>query len=155
MPQGSCLSPTLFILYFSGIAKIIPPNVKIALYADDLCIWFTSSSKREIKRVLQNAINAIVEYCRKWGLTINKDKTCYRTFTSAGLRQNYTSKYKINIKIDQNEIPQEPNPTFLGITLDPKINFKQHIIEIEKKITKKKKFIEKIKKLQMVKLNCN
>lgn len=93
-----------------------------------------------IKRVLQNAIN--VEYGRKWGLTINKDKTCYITYTTAGLRQNYSSKYKISIKIDQNEIPQEPNPTFQGITLDSKINFKLNIIEIEKKITTKKKFIK-------------
>ena len=145
VPQGSCLSPTLFILYFSDIAKIIPPNVKIAIYADDLCIWYTGGSKREIKRIIQKAIDVIIEFCKKWGLTINKEKTCYTTFTSAGLRQNYTKKYSFNLKIADQNIQLEPNPTFLGVTLDQKINFKDHLKEVEKKIIPKINLIKRIK----------
>ncbi|RMZ93264.1 AP-like endonuclease reverse transcriptase [Brachionus plicatilis] len=145
VPQASCLSPTLFILYFSDIAKLIPPNVKIAIYADDLCIWYTGSSKREIKRVIQRVINIIVEFCKKWGMTIKKEKTCYTAFTSAGLRQNYTKKYSFNLKIANQNIQFEPNPTFLGVTLDPKINFKEHPKQVEKKIIPKINLIKHIK----------
>ncbi|CAF0704716.1 unnamed protein product [Brachionus calyciflorus] len=148
VPQGSCLSPTLFSLYFSAIVKIIPPEVKIALYADDLCIWYTGTSKREIKKILQKAINSILSFCKKWGLTINNQKTCYTTFTTAGLRKNYRKKYGFKFYIDKNIIPLEPNPTFLGITLDPKINFKEHLVSIEKKIIPKKNLIKKLKKFK-------
>jgi hypothetical protein len=145
VPQGSCLSPTLFNLYFSDIVQVIPQEVPTALYADDLCIWFTSSSKREIKRNLQKAINAIVEFCKKWGLSINKDKTCYTTFTTAGQRKNYSTKYKFILKIGKQNIPQEPNPTFLGIKLDPKLGFKEHLAEIEHKLIPKKNLLKRLK----------
>ena len=52
VPQGSCLSPTLILVYFSHIIKNIPENIQTALYADDLCIWFTSKSLKQIEKVL-------------------------------------------------------------------------------------------------------
>lgn len=51
VPQGSCLSPTLFLIYFSDIFNIIPKQVRVALYADDLCIWFTSRSLKKKKKI--------------------------------------------------------------------------------------------------------
>ncbi|RNA36806.1 RNA-directed DNA polymerase from mobile element jockey-like, partial [Brachionus plicatilis] len=54
-------------------------------------------------------------FCKTWGFYINTSKTCYTTFTTAGERKNYTTKYKLNLKIVNNAIPMEPNPTFLGI----------------------------------------
>ncbi len=39
VPQGSCISPTLFNIYFSDITKIIPKSIDKALFADDLGIW--------------------------------------------------------------------------------------------------------------------
>ena len=48
VPQGSCISPTLFNIYFSDIARSIPENISHALFADDLCIWFTNKSKLQI-----------------------------------------------------------------------------------------------------------
>ena len=94
VPQGSCLSPTLFIIFFSHIAKHIPSNIKIALYADDLCIWITCKSIKDLEFFLQIAIDKIVEFCKTWGFSINRGKTCYTTFTTAGLRSNYAIKYK-------------------------------------------------------------
>ncbi|CAF1011978.1 unnamed protein product [Brachionus calyciflorus] len=46
LPQGSCLSPTLFIIYFSGIAKVIKELVHHAIYADDLVIWVSGANKK-------------------------------------------------------------------------------------------------------------
>ncbi|RNA15879.1 RNA-directed DNA polymerase from mobile element jockey-like [Brachionus plicatilis] len=122
VPQGSCLSPTIFILFFSDIANSILPDVKIALFADDLCIWVSRTSRREIQIILQKAVNRIIEYCKKWGFKINEKKTCYTTFTKAGLRKKYEKRYGMKIKIGNSHIPLDPNPTFLGIKLDPKIN---------------------------------
>ncbi|RNA10565.1 RNA-directed DNA polymerase from mobile element jockey-like [Brachionus plicatilis] len=108
--------------------KIINSLPPYAL-CDDLCIWFTHKSKRIIKKILQSAINKIVEFCEKWGLTINKSKTCYTVFTSTGLRKNYVDKYSIELKVDNELIPLEPNPTFLGIKLDPKLKYAEHLRE--------------------------
>ena len=68
---------------------------------------------------------------------INKFKTCHTTFTTAGQRKNYFTKYKLSLKIENQDIPLEPNPTFLGIKLDPKLSFKPHLEQLGKKLIPK------------------
>ncbi|RNA18259.1 RNA-directed DNA polymerase from mobile element jockey-like, partial [Brachionus plicatilis] len=127
------------------VSKIIPPDVKIALFADDLCIWVSKASKKDIQKILQNAVDKIIEYCKKWGFKINENKTCYTTFTKAGHRKNYEKTYGMKIKIGNSQIPIEPNPTFLGIKLDPKIDYKEHLKIINSKQISKINLIRKVK----------
>ncbi|CAF1072701.1 unnamed protein product [Brachionus calyciflorus] len=115
VPQGSCLSPTLFIILFSDIAKNLPENIKVALFADDLCIWYSEKSIEKIESNLQTAINKIIEFCTFWGFKVNHSKTCYTTFTTAGKRKNYETKYKLTVKINDEEIPLDPKPAFLDL----------------------------------------
>ena len=126
VPQGSSLSPTLFNLFFSSIAQSIPPEVKHALFADDLSIWFSSNKKKQSEKTLQNAIDKIVEFCKSWNLSINKSKTNYTVFTTGGYRKNYEKKHRIKLYLNGNEIELDPFPTFLGIKLDPKLSFCEH-----------------------------
>ena len=51
----------------------------------------------------------------------------------------------MKLKIADTEIPIEPNPTFLGIKLDPKLSFKPHLNELENKLTSKTNLIRRIK----------
>jgi len=155
VPQGSCLSPTLFNLYFSDIADVIPKNSDKALFADDLAIWHSDSSLKVIEFNLQRAINKIVTFCDKWGLLLNKKKTCYTVFCPAGLRKNYYRTYNMNLHIKDNLIPLEPHPTFLGITLDPKLDFKKHLEVVEKKIATKVNLFKKIKSLKINHIKIN
>ena len=75
-----------------------------------------------------SVINEIMEWSRKWRININADKTEYCIFSSlkqppghAILKLNYTT-----LKYDR-------NPKLLGVTLDEKLNFGQHILNIERK----------------------
>jgi len=130
VPQGSSLSPTLFILFFSDVVKSLPSNVKVALYADDLCIWATHKSLKKLRKILQAAADQVALFCKEWDFKINIAKTAYTVFTTAGFRKNYESKYKLEIKIDGSQITMDPFPKFLGITLDPKLSFKRHLERI-------------------------
>ncbi|CAF0929342.1 unnamed protein product [Brachionus calyciflorus] len=49
VPQGSCLSPTIFILFFSAVVDRLPNNIKSALFADDLCIWTTCKTLKQLE----------------------------------------------------------------------------------------------------------
>ncbi|RNA04379.1 AP-like endonuclease reverse transcriptase [Brachionus plicatilis] len=84
-------------------------------------------------------------YCKKWGFKINEKKTCYTTFTKDGLRKNYEKRYGMKIKIRNSHIPLDPNPTFLGIKLDLKISYKEHLKIINSKQISKINLIRKIK----------
>ena len=108
------------------------------------CIWIARNSKKEIKRLLQDAIEKSWSF-QKMNFKINKTKTCHTTFTRAGARSNYERKYKLNIKIEQKEVPLEQNPTFLGIKLDPKLAYSAHLQDVIKKQMSKMNLISKIK----------
>ena len=149
VPQGSCLSPTLFNIFFSDIAAHIPPQILKALYADDLGILFRSSDLKEITTNLQSAIDAITSFCNKWGLKINKSKTTYMVFTTAGRRSNYERTYKLELHIDNASVPMEPSPVFLGIKLDPKLSYKSHLEHITAKIMNRTRLIKKVKSLNL------
>ena len=86
--QGCVLSPLLFNMFLSDLPDIFdsscdPVNlldVKLSclMFADDLIILSESASG------LQSALNKLQEYCSKWGLTINIDKTKVVIFNKGG-----------------------------------------------------------------------
>ena len=149
VPQGSCISATLFIIFFSDIAQHIPEQILRALYADDLGILYSSSNLKDINLNLQQAIDAIATFCHKWGLTINKSKTTYTVFCTAGKRDNYERTYKLNLHVNNSPIPMEPYPVFLGIKLDPKLSYRAHLEHITSKIVDRIRIIRKIKSMNL------
>ena len=155
VPQGSCISPTLFNIFFSQISESIPPNIKSALFADDLCIWFSDKSKKIIQTQLQQATNQIKLFCNTWGLSLNKSKKYYTIFTTAGYRKSYERLYKINLHLDNHKIQLDPHPTFLGIKLDPKLSFKAYLDSSETKITAKINLMKTIKGMNINSININ
>ena len=104
------------------------------MFADDLAIWCSNSLLKNIESNLQLYINKISYFYDQWGLLLNKKKTFLTVFCSAGVITNYYRKYHLNVHLKETIIPLEPYPTFLGITLDPKLSFKKHLESIELKI---------------------
>ncbi|GBN66911.1 putative RNA-directed DNA polymerase from transposon X-element [Araneus ventricosus] len=74
VPQGSVLSVTLFVLAINPIVSVIPQTVQKNLYVDDLHISCYARNMQLIERQLQTAINNIVEWSNKSGLTISAQK---------------------------------------------------------------------------------
>ena len=56
LPQGSVLSPLLFIMYINNLAVLMPESETIAMFADDVPILSTRRSKEEATRAAQAAV---------------------------------------------------------------------------------------------------
>ena len=54
-PQGSILSLVLFILYLNGISQILPKDLHIAIYADDIILWYTSEILQHSTIIINDA----------------------------------------------------------------------------------------------------
>ena len=102
-----------------------------------------------MEHILQKAIDQIKSYCTKWGFKLNKCKTTYTVFTTAGKRSNYERTYQMKLLIDNTQIPMEPHPLFLGIKLDPKLSYSEHLTHISQKIANRVNLIRKIKGLKL------
>lgn len=87
--QGCRLSPTLFALYVNDLAEeikalncgieMVGDRLALLLYADDIVLIAPSEQS------LQLMLDTVHEWCTKWRLTINKDKTKIIHFRPAAI----------------------------------------------------------------------
>ena len=73
VPQGSSLSPILFILYTNDYSLFSPSIINIGTFADDTLLWskpFNTNDKHKTE-LLQKELNFFAEWSAKWKLVIN------------------------------------------------------------------------------------
>ena len=71
VPQGSVLSPLLFLFYINGIRETVPEGVQISMYADDIAIWAQDTIKTEAERKVQLAVAKISAWSKAHKLILN------------------------------------------------------------------------------------
>ncbi|GFT98309.1 probable RNA-directed DNA polymerase from transposon BS [Trichonephila clavipes] len=141
VPQGSVLSPLLFLIFMNTIRHHIHPDTKIACYADDIAVWHSHNDITESERALNTTLKGIATWAENLKLTINADKTNYCIFSTD---RRYRSNYNANIKIQNSQIKQIDQPTYLGVTLDPELRFSKHIEQTTNKALGKLNILRKL-----------
>ena len=154
--QGDVLSPNLFNLYINDIPNLfIDDNdspvigdkiIHCLLYADDLVLFSQTPDG------LQEKLNKLDKYCKKWDLSVNTKKTEVMVlsnnvknipsekFTIGGVQINYVNYYKylgIELHNDCDMIPSaenlcnrswkaifKVNTAYRGIDVDPSVKLK-------------------------------
>ena len=59
VPQGSILSPALFILKINNITKTLPPYIKCSLDVDDFAIYSSDPSLQTLENNIQNYLKIL------------------------------------------------------------------------------------------------
>lgn len=127
VPQGSCLSPTLFNIYTNDLPTL--PKSRVSLFADDTMFYCSNHNARFASFQLQKQINLASDWFKKWRLHINESKTSAILFGRTG-----TAKIK-NININNVQIPWSRSVKYLGVTIDRNFSFSTHTSNIIKKAT--------------------
>ena len=138
LPQGSCLSCILFLVYIKDLEEVL--DIVVALYADDLVLWVTRSDIYDAASVMRTELRKLEKYCVKWKLKISEPKTVYTIFT----KSNKVEKEPIKLKINNKEIAKDQNPTYLGMQLDRQLTLKNHIENLKTKATRRLKLLKKL-----------
>ena len=75
VPQGSVISPVLFLLMINDILHICPPSIHYYLYADDCAIWMSDHSPDDCMIHIQVVLNSIEACSSSTGLALFTSKS--------------------------------------------------------------------------------
>lgn len=121
-PQGSCLSPILYNLYTSDLPQL--QNCIMSVFADDTAVLCSDVLSESVIRNLESDLEKLARYFDKWKIALNADKTQAIYFTRK--RKPYYIPQR-NVIFLGKEIQWESKVKYLGIIIDPKMKFKNHV----------------------------
>ena len=121
VPQGSILGPKLFVLYVNDICNI-SKVLKFILFVDDTNIFCSGHDEVQLNKDVSKELDKLSTWFVVNKLSLNLSKTNFMLFCNSKQR-NTTIKVSINKK----EINRVFVTKFLGILIDDKLNWKEHI----------------------------
>ena len=138
VPQGSALGPLFFSIFINDVVKCIKNSV-ILLYADDLVIINTNKDEATVSSQSNADLARIFNWSATNKLNINFSKTKTMTFTR---------KRNINIPIylNNNLIEKVTEFKYLGLLIDQDLSFKNHILNLVKKVNQANRCIYLLKR---------
>lgn len=129
VPQGSVLSPLLYILYCSDFPKV--ENCQYAMYADDIGIFYSHEIGDEIVAKLERALRSISDYMHNWKIKLNAGKTQAIFFTR---RRSPCYLPSTRLRLDTHQISWEESVKYLGVIFDKKLTYRDHVKYITEKV---------------------
>ena len=130
VPQGSILGPLFFIVFMNDFSRA--PNILFSiLFADDTTIIIEGQNYNNLILTLNTELNKLDVWLQANKLTLNTDKTHYMVFHRARIKSK-TGK----ISIRNNAIDEVKSTEVLGVIIDDKLKWTEHIQYIKNKISK-------------------
>ena len=138
VPQGAILSPLFFSLYINDIVK--SAYAEFNLFADDTSVYITAKSAATLQERLQGVLDKVTCWLRQWGISINPTKSALVAFTRK------RDLPLLDIKLDGNVLAQSSTHKHLGLVLNRKLTWSDHINFIRGKAAKKLGLLRRIRR---------
>ena len=126
--QGSVLGPILFVIYINDLPRVCKSSVK--LFADDTKI-FTRSDVEGATETLQKDLDRLQVWADTWLMKFHPEKCHVLKIGNKKSDSKYTMSSKdVDSRVCLDESSYEKD---LGVYVDNKLSFKEHVHQITKK----------------------
>lgn len=125
LPQGSCLSPTLFNVVMATLPLCMdssPHPSGMIIYADDICLWASHSDRRILRPFMQTCLKRVANMLEDLGLSISAEKTAVLACSSRPLRHGFPRLTLSGIRL-----PRVRNYRYLGVDLNSRLCWRRHV----------------------------
>ena len=129
VPQGSILGPKLFILYINDICNA-STSLKFILFADDTNVFYSGVDIHIICECISRELDKLHVWLSVNKLSLNVDKTNFILFGNCKNIDN------VCISMTNRIITRVRAIKFLGVIIDEKLTWKDHISLVRSKLSK-------------------
>ena len=140
VPQGSVLSPLFFLIYTNDLSENL--KLPIKLFADDASLFRVIKDPNISAKILNHDLTRISEWAYRWKASFNPDPSKEAQevlFSNKVKKTNHPS-----IIFNGNTVHKCANQKHLGLILDKKLTFNDHITS---KLTTVNKLTSTLRKL--------
>ena len=133
VPQGSVCGPLLFLILINDFYRAV--DTETVLFTDDTMLQVSGSSIATLAEQMNSNLTSAASWFRANLLTLNTSKTKFILFSPAN-----SHVHNPTLSIDGCNIEQigsnQPTKTFtfLGLNIDDKLDWKEHIKYIKRKL---------------------
>ena len=139
VPQGSVLGPLLFLIYINDLPDEITSSCKI--FADDTSLFSKIENKSYSNFQLNKDLETISKWAFQWKMLFNPDPV--KQAVEVCFSYKWDKVVYPPLQFNNNDVQSANSQKHLGLVLDSKLDFNEHV---NNKINKCNKSIGIIKK---------
>ena len=138
VPQGSILGPILFLIYINDIVRV-SQTMRLVLFADDTNLLKSGNDLKVLCNEVSMELQKLQDWFNRNKLSLNLCKTHFMVFT------NRKNSEACNIVINKQKLDRVSSTKFLGVFIEEKLKWKQHIERVANKVAKSLSILYKAK----------
>ena len=143
VPQGSILGPLLFLIYINDLSDGLSSNAK--LFADDTSLFSVVHDINTSAAELNSDLNKINDWAFQWKMTFNPDRS--KQAQEIIFNRRLKKATHPPLLFSNNNVSQINSQKHLGVILDVKLTFEEHLKNVFNKTNKTTGLLRKLSSL--------